>query len=982
MLRRNLAAKSKQFSEQFNARPVSIPETEVTVSITPRIEKRKIKKNKFAFSFSPQSFWEELRQSKPTVKQIRGPPRTKIPQSQIAQVLPEASVLVPLEQSQNKVELVDIAVERSPMARYLEQGQDLLALRPDKVLALQEIVKAKDATDVLIHIEDNANMMDALQVSAALHRVAKLVAKKGSSTHIQVIKSDSRFLDLLESTGTFFESPNQQNLGPVFLSNVFWALVKLDIIPETLWGEKLIDSLLSSAAGIGESMDLIGSNLYCIAELEKKKKSTNASFLRKIGEFQNILIDSASSQAANVTNVHQLVSVCTSLARLNRVEVPLLNALSDSLLKNISAIPMDDLTSALWVFTALKVTNSALFSKVQQALEAGKGQECSKRNLVDICWSLAKSRTSTSDESMTELFRFTLAPLIRNCLMDYSVRELCTILWSYASAEVVDFDFFNDVSHALAGKIDQMNAHDVSSTAWALGSVGYMHSEFFSSLKHQALMVKSQLSPLQLSRVIYGVCAGGVKDKHVLQELVGQAKNCMHALRMQNIMDILIGLQRVEFPLGWEPMLPFLKTIANNTDKISGRDAVQLIGILGELEGLKAGISHDLDIFDKLETIVSERFNCAGRWIPNGFDLVDLLKGLADLDSTNTELTERVILHLSTVYKSPSFTVDLFLKFLHAISRLADSNDGQKRLLSKLLLLKERGIQTAMNILTEQLLLACTSTVSLDEAVEIIDMYAKIGYADDHVVRFTQDTADLIIGAKIEPQNKVIFLRSLAQLQLLPDQAFALAEKLCNQVKDSDNIDVLMDYVWARLALADDPNLIPVEIFEKIADLYEQEDYVLPKNIFRAKQIGISCGEMKVSSQFDRFVKDLSIFGPFSKKPKSGGVQRLTKFIDKYESYICHSLAHSGIKHQQKAPALFYSVTASIGPSKVCLDLVGVTDTVTPEGVRWNGEKILRNIHLAQAGWRVKNIRIRDVQKALDCKSLHSYISDLVKIPS
>ena len=99
--------------------------------------------------------------------------------------------------------------------------------------------------------------------------------------------------------------------------------------------------------------------------------------------------------------------------------------------------------------------------------------------------------------------------------------------------------------------------------------------------------------------------------------------------------------------------------------------------------------------------------------------------------------------------------------------------------------------------------------------------------------------------------------------------------------------------------------------------------------------------------------------------------------MDKYESYICHSLAHSGVKHQQNLRVFFYSVTAGVGP-KNCIDLVGVSDAVTPEGIRWTGEKILRNLHLAQAGWKVRSVKMREIQKALDCNSLHSFVSDLL----
>ena len=976
--RRFITLQSKQFGDQFRKTKSAIGETDVKVAITPRSIR---KKNKFAFpAASEESFWEELKQS--SMVEVK-----KIPQYEKKSPIPTLTTPLVVEKvslvADPKDSVIVSSPKSSPIDRYLERGQDLLRIRPDCLIVLQNLVKAKDATDVLLLL-DERSMADPLSVSTALHRVAQLVAKKGSFTHIQVIKNDARFFDLLEMTENTLQ--NEHDIGPVFLSNVFWALIKLDIFPETLWAEKLVDKLLLS----NPAKELIGSNLFSIAELEKTKRlhACSNSVKQKINQLKDLQISIASSSLTQETEftLHELVSVCTSLARLGRVEKTLLAALSDSVKSNLNSISMEDLTSVLYVFTALKLTDSGLFAQVLQTLEAGRVRDCSKRNLVDIGWSLAKSRTSGSSDgfAVTEFFKFCLSPLMRQHLMEYSVRELCTILWSFASAEVVDLDFYNDLSHALIPKIDQMNAHDVSSVAWAMGSAGYMNKDLFSGLKHQALMLKSQLSPLQLSRVIYGLGAGGVKDKHVLTALVAQAKNCMHSLYMQNIMDILIGLQRVDFFVGVDPLLPFLKTLGNNTEKLSGRDAVQLLGILGELEQQhKAGISHDLEIIEKLESIVAARFNCSGRWIPNGFDLVDLVKGLADLDSRNTELSERVILHISTLYKSPSFTSALFLRFLHSLSLLAGSNESQKRLVCKLLLLKERGIQTAMEKLSEQLLVGCCSSMSLDTGIEILDMYARLGYADAHVVRFAEDLSDLVFDAEaISCGEKIVFLRSLAQLQLLPDAAFALAEKLCPLLLSSPvDLDLMVDYVWSRLALADAPELIPIEIFLKIGELYEQDCWAAnPKNLIRAQQVAVSCtASISVSSpQLERFLTDMSSFfisGGKSKAVKKG--QKLTRLMDKYESFICHSLAHSGVKHQQNFTVFFYSVTASVGP-KNCIDLVGATDAVTPEGVRWTGEKILRNLHLAKAGWKVKNVKMREIQKALDRNSLHSFVSDLL----
>lgn len=982
---------SSSFSAQFGKKPASLSQADVKVTVAPR----KTKKNKFALSAMPtdQAFWEELRDSKTaspgtpkkTFVKARSFQSDSPSKSQALDVglVTQASVTPSAATATDMMSISHegLPVMRNPIAKFLEPGQSLLELHP-QILAVQEdIVKAKSAAEVLILSDANRGKLASLHAGTALHRATALALKKGSKTHSELVKADHRFTALIEDVGQLVVN---HQLGSVALSHVLWSLVRFDLACTVAWFPRLIDEVLSTMAENPESVPLetIGSNLFCLAELHRRLPLAGPQI-----QLKDALLSVAAAHSANASvGTHQLVSICTSIARMSgnpgAAEKQLLRAVADRVTTSLSSLSVDDVTSTLWAFTKLRLVDASLFSKIQQSLESGLANECTKRNLVDLVWSLAKARPSTADESLTELFRFTLAPLIRRHMQELTVRELCTVLWSFATAEVTDVEFYNDVAHALVPQAAQMNAHDVSSVIWGLASVQYANSDFFKSLKHQTLQVMNDFSPLQLSRVIYGLGAAGVKDKRVFDQLTEAAKKRMHLLYTQNIVEILVGLSSVGLV---DNVGPFLQALESQTSKVSGRDAVQVLKVLGMMETVNPGIVYreHREVLTALEAIVTERFNCTGRWIPNGFDLVDLLQAAADLRLSNPEMLEPVILHLSTVYKSPSFTADLFLRFLSAVSSFPP-NGEQMRLLKKLLLLKEKGIAVAMEKLSGYLLNR-SGSLAVEGAIDVFVMYGKIAYQDEHVMRL----AELLSQTNLAPVTlvkRVELATALAQLQLMPDFAFSVVEHLTREVQEGHNgntlpADSVLDLVWARLALAGDPDEVPDWLLDKIAASYSADEW-MPLNLFRAKQVCLSFQDRQTASEaFKAFSADILGVRPGKRSPSpvTKSSKSLIKAIDKYESLICFSLGQLGVKYTQQMHAVphCYSVTASIG-ERTAVDLVGPSDVVAPQGERWTGTKILKNLHLAKHGWTLVNPTMRQIQTAMEANSLTPTVADLI----
>jgi hypothetical protein len=882
--------------------------------------------------------------------------------------------MAPMNQSNTKNSCIrptttlDGTVRHAASVCELTESQRAHDLHPAVLSSLNDIQASKRVSDILVALEMSPRQSDAV-TSESLYCISKLCSRDRNKNRLQSIIVDHRFKALVGELGSRIDI-----MAPDELCKVFWSLVKLKIFHETSWAIDLLKTITTTDT-TKLSLESTRFALLALADIQKTSRATsNRNLIFEISRLTNACLGKVVSNIHSIPST-ELISITTSLARLGRNEPVVMKTIADRIVNRIDTVSTEDLTSILWSFTTLKVVDSVLYSKIQGMLESRAPIDCSRRNLVELVWALAKGKPSTADGSLSELFKFTFAPLMRNHMLDMSVRELCTVLWSFATAEVVDMDFYNDVAHGLIPLVKEMNAHDVSSVVWGLAGVNYSHGDLFKSLRRQAVLLLHEFSPLQLSRVVYGLGVAGVNVDAFVEACIAR----MHLLYTQNIVEILIGISSGT-EQGLELTEPFLETLEIQAKNISGRDAVQILKILGSL-GYQNAFGRHKSLIDALEDIVRRRFNCSGRWIPNGYDVCDMVEAISRLRISDPDIIEPVLLHLGTVYKSPSFTAELFLKFLMAVSCF-ERDSAAFYSLKKLLLLREKGIQVAFSALSESLVerIMSSSNSSLDTVLDILAMYGKIGFADDSIVRLAeliQDNSDKIPEISISKQ--VSLVKTLAQLQLLPDFAFQMAQIACNKWLDShidsQSLDCVYDLIWARLALGDDPSAIPPQMLERMTTegIYN--------NLNRAKQLYMSLSKY-VEGPLAQEISTTIL--STRRKEKSAIVDpkdRLSSSIDKYESLISFALSELGVKHRQRPYAIrnVYKVTATLDEcEKVCLDLLLPTEVVSPGTAKWSGESFLKKLHLLNDGWTVISVTIPQVQKALEAGSLKAVVADLI----
>eukprot|EP00392_Amoebophrya_sp_AT5.2_P001783 g1788.t1 len=271
-----------------------------------------------------------------------------------------------------------------------------------------------------------------------------------------------------------------------------------------------------------------------------------------------------------------------------------------------------------------------LFEKIRARLERDIEQSTPKI-LVQFVYALSKANAAEE-----ELFRFVLAPSIRSFLLDFEVKDLCAIVWGFCHAGIVDDAFLRDVSACLENKVPHMNAHDVAAlvlafsttehglahglasgvsrrTTWmgddhAAGGaattsscntkdkeVKILAGDRFSSasyanlmrkLASQAVVLAASFSPMQLTRVIYGLGLQNYRRQkyRVYQKLLEQTRAKKHLLYRSNVIDILEGIVNVDYyPMGDLKWL--LQSAASGVDKLPPVEAISLTRVLAKIYG-------------------------------------------------------------------------------------------------------------------------------------------------------------------------------------------------------------------------------------------------------------------------------------------------------------------------------------------------------------------------------------------------------------
>eukprot|EP00927_Polykrikos_kofoidii_P033376 TRINITY_DN28222_c0_g1_i1.p1 TRINITY_DN28222_c0_g1~~TRINITY_DN28222_c0_g1_i1.p1 ORF type:complete len:953 (-),score=154.54 TRINITY_DN28222_c0_g1_i1:257-3115(-) len=138
-----------------------------------------------------------------------------------------------------------------------------------------------------------------------------------------------------------------------------------------------------------------------------------------------------------------------------------------------------EVANLLWSFAKLGEKGPApldLFNAVAEEAMSRPG-DFTVVNLSTLVWSFATSRVKHK-----VFFRVVAGHLCQSAEKAES-QEIANTLWAFATASVVERSLFNKLGVEAANKLDRFRAQEAANAAWAFGRVGVSNLQFFEALE-------------------------------------------------------------------------------------------------------------------------------------------------------------------------------------------------------------------------------------------------------------------------------------------------------------------------------------------------------------------------------------------------------------------------------------------------------------------------------------------------------------------
>uniref|UniRef100_A0A0G4IFM4 RNA-editing substrate-binding complex 6 protein domain-containing protein n=1 Tax=Chromera velia CCMP2878 TaxID=1169474 RepID=A0A0G4IFM4_9ALVE len=885
---------------------------------------------------------------------------------------------------------------------------------PAEVLVHQELLKARDSSSVLVAVGTNLLQLNHLSVATAMHRLGRTA---GAVNRLQVIQ-DNRFRDLLSRTDRLL--PEMSVVG---LSNVLWALVKLQFSP--VWLPRLISELHEKIKSPDCRSHHLSTVLYALSRMPFASKEAEA--------LRDETVGAVKARVLEFSEALDLTCVVGALAKLEVRDPELFSLLARQATSLGNELDMGELASISWAFARLAFTDRKLFEFTRKAL-VRRASECSPKDVVQLAWSMA--RLKEADE---EVFKYTITPLVRASIGEFEVRDLSTVAWAYSHAGIRDSDLFGDIGAALLPRVREFTPHDIATVSLAFADSRTPHKGILSALKRRAIELAHTFSPLQLAKSVYGFGVSGITDAKLFHALCDQILERRAAVRPENAVQILAGLQEIEYLE--HPVVPvLLEMCRERLHSIFAEDCVQLLWVLSKIDEMKRPR-------DLAELLISQIIQRLRTWrCFEASNVADLFEALHDLRIDDQNIVQEVCQKLAPIIRAAPKTD--FLRVLGAIACM----NGDDRLLVRVHLHRRPKLQMA---LMEKLRQLAGLHSDLQSLSVLAYACARVGFEDEATSRIHDAIRDKMTSGSEKPSVATLcyLLWTFTELNVTQDWTKSLLRSFLEErysrskeegegtgrqrhrgevLHDGEGIvevdaeddtlarrllpgdteggNLLMRVAWACVVHGEWRHL--VDLIEEAVGAF---DGTLPRELLMAQQVGLQLRlEAEIQKQYavptdgrdgggkgsteqtGPTFSDLSADarewmtvvlecprqdvyvwkgGAKFRHMKKGGVRVRDYNFDKW---LSECLLTMRIPHKSSdVVANIYRISVSFPLEGQCIDVLNFDDILAPS-CRPLASAELRQRQLALLGWGVHSVHLRDLYNSMEDHTIRVFVAKIV----
>ncbi|AFZ81705.1 hypothetical protein BEWA_011230 [Theileria equi strain WA] len=865
-----------------------------------------------------------------------------------------------------------------------------LNMNPNHIIIQQTIIKSKIPSQILSAITDKHNQLNPINSATALHRLAKQIHPYNRHTILNH-KSFGKLISVIEVHIPEFDSQG--------LTNILWSIVRIKITPT--WLSQLLTQ-------IDKNLMVFNANELssCLLSLSKVGIKNNESL-----ELRSKLVALIRTRINGFKTPLELTCVSTGLARFNVRDPILFGHISRQIIDSLDKFTMNELRGVAWSFAYLGFNDRLLFANIRNFIE-NNANETNVKNVIRLAWALSKLK-----EADSELFLFTISPLIRSNISNLTCKDISTIAWAFLNAEIEDCDLFNDLATALQHQMEEMTTHDITSCVATFSHIEASHRVLFNKMKTRAVEISNEFTPLQLAKIIRGFSYFSDEKFYSVMSRVVESK--LPLMSPENILEVLVGFTEAKI-VPDALFSKLLHSISKNARKMYAEDSLMLLNVANELRGKYSDRSFS-KLLTKLSRALLEQIEeRVSKW--RCFDISQIslvfkcMKENLQQNSIVKTLSKQLVPCLNRLYSSnlsQNEKVEIFSIFLESSACLntlcIDIIRTEITKNAKLITIY-RKFFTLVKERYDQM----KSENKVFGQIDVVFLLVKLGFIDNSVISMCDDIILSYESKKIDSWDhitKTIWFLTEAGINhsWIKEK---IAEFLVDyESEDKEHLDYIIRIMWSCVVLGNDDVLM--QILQKHLHKFNKK---MPKDMLCAQQIALhilKCLPIDVNRKIPRNTDaekspicnisgDIitSIKLPSLYQYTIGEVEFgiLTDWLQyqredlfaitknnkrhvleiDHESWISECLISMKIPHKAiHVVENVYRISVSFPVEKHLIDVITFKDMLAPDG-KIRASALLRQRQLQYLGYGISSIKLPSLYQAIKEKTAKNLIAKVI----
>ncbi|UKK02997.1 hypothetical protein MACK_003099 [Theileria orientalis] len=863
-----------------------------------------------------------------------------------------------------------------------------LNMDPNHILIQQDLLKSKNSTQILSTIGEKLKQMNAVNVSTAIHRLAKY---SNPYNRFAVCNHES-FGKLVSMVGD-----HMLQFDPQGLTNIFWSITKLRITPK--WINCLLEQINIHANSL--NVNELANCLFCISKL------TRADDLSLELRFK--ILSLVQDKITQFKRPLDLTCVSTALARLNVRNPVLFGHISSQVLSTLDDFKIQEICGVAWAYASLGFTDRLLFGKIKQFIESN-ADSSNIGNIVHLAWALSKIKQADAD-----FFLYTISPLVRSHLSSLSCKHITTIAWAYVNAGIEDEDLFNDIANTLLHHVDEMSTHDVASSVVAFSHFED-HKILLKKIKARASLMLNEFTPLQLSKIVAGF--SGIGDEHFYNQLAKVVDSKLHLMCPENIVEILSGFTSANvLPISLFSKL--LNTVSRSFKKMYAEDSLMLLELLEKLGGTRINLQMSKLFSNLAQNLIEQIDQRVSRW--RCFDISQItimfrcLKLGDDSSNIMNTLVKQLVSCLNRVFKSaisPENKRGIFVDFVLSTNQLPLNCQN----ILKTQLAKDSQLVKSFNNFLTLIRIDINDSDSPKQTIKLLHSLTNLGFSD-HVTaslldQLVEHEDELGFGDDLDLFSKLVW--SLVESNFHTSWAVERMSEVSKAYEFSAtqaDFDSLVRLMWSCVVLSEDQllmnftgnltkfeNLFPTEV------LYAQQTALhilkcLNSDVIFNTQLQLPSGgsdnvdddhnrvsddnggkhnDLGLDKQRVNILREWLDYQRDDLYKKSKKHKRVRVLEIDHDSLISESLIKMKIPHKTlHVVENIYRISIAFPVENQLLDVIGFTDVLVPLG-QVRASTLLRQRQLQILGYGLHPLRVSSLYECLNSQKAKNLIAETI----